>query len=64
VPVYWIVNTASRTVEVCYRPMALAGGPATYGDRVTLSEGDVVEVVIHGRPCVQIHIGGLFPPAT
>ncbi len=63
IAVYWIVNAASRTVEVCTRPMALAGGVATYRDRVTLREGEVVEVVIDGQPRGQVRIGDLFPPA-
>jgi Uma2 family endonuclease len=63
VPVYWIVGAQARTVEVCTQPMALPGGTATYRDRVTLREGESVEVVIDGQPCGQIRISDLFPPA-
>jgi Uma2 family endonuclease len=61
VPVYWIVGAESRTVEVCSRPLALPGGSATYRDRVTLREGETVEVVIDGQTCGQVRVSDLFP---
>ncbi len=62
VPVYWIVNAVSRTVEVCSRPMALDGGSATYRDRVTLREDEAVEVIIDGQSRGEVRISELFPP--
>ena len=43
--------------------MALAGGSATYRDRVTLREDEVVELMIDDQPRGPIRIGDFFPPA-
>jgi Uma2 family endonuclease len=61
IPVYWIVGAESRTVEVCSQPIALPGGAATYGDRLTLREGESIEVVIDGKTCGQVRVSDLFP---
>lgn len=62
VPVYWIVSAAHRTVEVCSRPLRLAGVAATYRDRIILREGEAVEVVIDDQPRGHVRIADLFPP--
>lgn len=43
--------------------MPLGEDSATFRDRVTLGEGEAVEVVIDGQPRGQVRIGDLFPPA-
>ncbi len=62
IPVYWIVDATSRTVEVCSRPQSLAVGESTYRDRVLLGQDEAVDVLIEGRAYGRVAIDTLFPP--
>ena len=57
------MSAESRTVEVCSRPIAGGPGPATCGDRITLREGEFVDVVIDGELRGRLGVAELFPPA-
>lgn len=62
VPVYWIVNLVSRTVEV-YREPTPAGpdGEPTYLRRVDVREGEEVAVEIAGREVGRVRVSDLLP---
>jgi Uma2 family endonuclease len=57
IPVYWIVNLLRRCIEVYTDP-----GPQGYATQRDYRAGDIVPVVIDGRPLGQIAVDDILPP--
>ena len=56
IPVYWIVNLASRGVEVYTGP-----SPDGYAQRVDCAPGAVIPVVIEGETVGQVAVADILP---
>jgi Uma2 family endonuclease len=59
IPVYWIVNLNSRTIEVYTNPRG--GDDPGYERREDRSEPDVIDPIIDGEVIVQVAVASLLP---
>ena len=61
IPEFWIVNIASRCIEVHSDPVSSESGEADYQQQVAFREGDEVRLVVDGQQCGSIEVSKLLP---
>jgi Uma2 family endonuclease len=61
IPEFWIVNLASRCIDVHSDPVSSESGEAGYRQQVALREGEEVRLVVDGQQCGSIEVSKLLP---